>query len=74
MAGKSVVHGQGESEALWMLGGLYEIRLSSDETDGTLTIMEMTVPEGAGRLLISTMATGQSTSWKERRPTTSVTS
>ena len=48
MAGKSVVHGQGQGEALWMLGGLYEIRLSSDETDGTLTIMEMTIPEGAG--------------------------
>src|SRR5437588_3315098 len=48
MAGKSVTRKQGESEALWMLGGLYEIKVSSDDSGGATTIMEMTIPEGAG--------------------------
>ena len=48
MGDKSVVRSAGESEALWMLGGLYEVKLSSDETNGALTVMEMTIPEGMG--------------------------
>ena len=45
--GRSVVHAQGEGEALWMLGGLYETRLSAAETGGTASVIEFTVPVGA---------------------------
>lgn len=38
----------GEGEAFWMLGGLYEVKASSDETDGAMTVMEMTMPPGMG--------------------------
>jgi quercetin dioxygenase-like cupin family protein len=31
-----------------MLGGLYEVKASSDETDGQATIMEMRIPQGSG--------------------------
>jgi hypothetical protein len=31
-----------------MLGGLYDIRVSSDETDGAMAVIEFTIPEGAG--------------------------
>lgn len=44
---KSVVHARGEGEAQWMLGGLYETRLSAAETGGAQTVMEFTVPVGA---------------------------
>lgn len=37
----------GESTALWVLGGLYEIKVSSEESDGILTLMEFTIPAGA---------------------------
>jgi quercetin dioxygenase-like cupin family protein len=46
--GKTVVRNPGEGEAFWMLGGLYEVKASSDETDGQATIMEMRIPEGSG--------------------------
>jgi len=32
MAGETVVLDAGESDAIWMLGGLYEIKASSDQT------------------------------------------
>jgi quercetin dioxygenase-like cupin family protein len=48
MAGKTVVRQPGEGEAFWMLGGLYEIKASSDETDDQATIVEMRVPAGSG--------------------------
>jgi quercetin dioxygenase-like cupin family protein len=48
MAGKTVVRKPGEGDAVWMLDSLYEIRASSDETDGALTVMEMTLPAGMG--------------------------
>jgi quercetin dioxygenase-like cupin family protein len=48
VADKTVVRKQGEGKALWMLGGLYEVKAASDETGGALTIMEMTLPEGMG--------------------------
>ena len=48
MAEKQAVRKQGESQAIWFLGGLYEVRVSSDETAGALTVMEFTIPEGAG--------------------------
>jgi len=37
-----------ESRALWFLGGLYEILVSGDETDGKVTVMRMTAPAGTG--------------------------
>jgi quercetin dioxygenase-like cupin family protein len=48
MAGSTVVRPPGEGTAHWMLGGLYEVKVSSDESDGALTVMEMTVPAGMG--------------------------
>ena len=54
MTEQSVVEGRtaagkkGEGKALWFLGGLYEIRLSSDDTGGATTIVEFTLPPGAG--------------------------
>ena len=48
MAEKAVVHRAGEGPAFWMLGGLYEVLLSSDETNGASTVMQMTMPAGMG--------------------------
>src|SRR3954470_24215559 len=48
MAASTVVREQGQGEAYWMLGGLYEVKVSSEESDGELTIMEMTLPAGMG--------------------------
>jgi quercetin dioxygenase-like cupin family protein len=48
MAGKVVVRHKGEGDAFWVLGGLYEVKVSSGETDDRLTVMEMTVPPGTG--------------------------
>jgi len=46
--GRIAIHGNGEGDALWMLGGLYEVRLSGAETGGAVTMIEFTVPEGMG--------------------------
>jgi quercetin dioxygenase-like cupin family protein len=48
MADQVVVRGPGEGNALWMLGGLYEVKAASQETGGGMTAMEFTVPVGAG--------------------------
>jgi quercetin dioxygenase-like cupin family protein len=48
MAEKAVVHQSGEGKAYWMLGGLYEVLLPSDETNGACTVMQMTMPPGMG--------------------------
>jgi quercetin dioxygenase-like cupin family protein len=48
MAGKVVSRNSGEGTAYWMLGGLYELKASGDETDGQATVMEMTIPAGSG--------------------------
>lgn len=48
MAANAIVHRSGEGQAFWMLGGLYEVLLSSDETNGEATIMQMTLPKGMG--------------------------
>ena len=48
MADESVVRQAGEGRAFWMLGGLYEVKASSDETGGAMTVMEMTLPGGMG--------------------------
>jgi quercetin dioxygenase-like cupin family protein len=47
MASKAVAKAQGESQAIWMLGGLYEVLVSSDESGGKATVIEFTVPVGA---------------------------
>ena len=47
-AEKAVVSRPGSGQAFWMLGGLYEVLLSSDETNGEMTIMQMTMPAGMG--------------------------
>lgn len=48
MSGKTIAHKQGEGDAIWMLGGLYEVLVSSDETNGATTVMQFTIPVGAG--------------------------
>jgi quercetin dioxygenase-like cupin family protein len=45
---KVIAHQSGEGRAFWMLGGLYEVLLSSDETNGATTVMQMTMPPGMG--------------------------
>ena len=37
-----------EGRALWVLGGLYEILVSADDSGGDVTVMRMTVPQGNG--------------------------
>lgn len=48
MATNAIVHRAGEGQAFWMLGGLYEVLLSSDETNGATTVMQMTMRKGMG--------------------------
>jgi quercetin dioxygenase-like cupin family protein len=48
MAATTIARKAGESTALWVLGGLYEIKVSSEESGGVLTLMEMTMPAGFG--------------------------
>ena len=48
MTEAAVVRKPGERQAFWMLGGLYEVLLSSDESNGVATVMQMTIPAGMG--------------------------
>ena len=48
MSDKTVVRKSGEGDAYWFLGGLYEVLLSSDDTNGESTIMRFTIPVGMG--------------------------
>jgi hypothetical protein len=48
MSDQVVVRGASEGTTLWMLGGLYEVKATTDETDGAMTVMEMTIPVGTG--------------------------
>lgn len=48
MSGQAVIRNPGETQAFWMLGGLYEVLLSSDESGGESTIMQFTIPAGMG--------------------------
>ena len=48
MGEQFIVRHAGEGEALWMLGGLYEVKASGEESDGRATVMEMTIPAGMG--------------------------
>lgn len=47
-AGKVVVNQKGEGGATWMLGGLYETRISTAESGGAAAVVEFTVPVGMG--------------------------
>lgn len=38
----------GEGTAYWVLGGLYVVKVSSEESGGALTVMEMTLPPRMG--------------------------
>jgi quercetin dioxygenase-like cupin family protein len=44
----TVVRTEGAGEAIWMLGGRYELKVSSEETGGAMTVMEMWLPAGMG--------------------------
>jgi len=48
MASNAHVRHSGDGQAFWMLNGLYEVKASSEETNGAMTVMEMTVPVGSG--------------------------
>jgi quercetin dioxygenase-like cupin family protein len=48
MTEQTVIRRPGEGDAFWMLGGLYEVMVSSEESGGALTIMQMTCPAGMG--------------------------
>jgi len=48
MAEKVVVRNPDEGQAYWMLGGLYEVKISGAETGGTLAMMQMTLPASMG--------------------------
>jgi len=45
---ETVVHDQGEGDAVWLLGGRYQVKVAGDDTDGALTVMEMWMPAGQG--------------------------
>lgn len=45
---KAVVRNPASGKAYWMLGGLYEVLLSADESGGEVTVMQMTLPAGMG--------------------------
>jgi len=48
MAAKTAVRQADESDALWMLGGLYEIKVSSEDTGDAMSVIQFTIPEGSG--------------------------
>lgn len=48
MTATTIARKAGEGTALWVLGGLYEVRVSSEESGGEMTVMEMTIPPGFG--------------------------
>jgi quercetin dioxygenase-like cupin family protein len=43
-----VINVRGEGDAVWMLGGRYEVKASGEQTGGALTVMEMWMPAGMG--------------------------
>jgi quercetin dioxygenase-like cupin family protein len=48
MGDKVVIRASDESEPIWMLGGLYEIKVAGEDTGGAATVVQFTIPEGAG--------------------------
>src|SRR5436190_19678081 len=47
MPDQTVVRQANEGRAFALLGGVYEVKVSSEESDGAMTIMEMLIPPGA---------------------------
>jgi len=46
---KSVVRSKSEGTAIWFLGSLFDIKATGEETDGSLTVVEITVaPKSIG--------------------------
>jgi quercetin dioxygenase-like cupin family protein len=48
MAHQTVVRARDEGDAIWMLGGRYDVKVAGDETDGAMTVVEMWMPAGMG--------------------------
>jgi quercetin dioxygenase-like cupin family protein len=48
MADKPITRQAHEGTALWVLGGLYEVKVASDETGDAFTVVQMTAAEGNG--------------------------
>jgi quercetin dioxygenase-like cupin family protein len=48
MAAETVINERGEGDAVWMLGGRYEVKASSEQTNGAMTVMELWMPPGMG--------------------------
>lgn len=48
MASETVVRAAGTGDAVWMLGGRYEVKVAGEETNGAMTVMEMWMPAGLG--------------------------
>lgn len=48
MAEQVVARSAGEGDPIWMLGGLYEVKAAGAETGGNMTVMQFTIPVGAG--------------------------
>src|ERR1700730_17621033 len=48
MASETVVRPAGTGDAVWMLGGRYEVKVAGEETKGAMTVMEMWMPAGMG--------------------------
>src|SRR5207302_8361349 len=42
----TVVRARGAGDAVWMLGGRYEVKVSSEETAGAMTGADMSLPAG----------------------------
>jgi quercetin dioxygenase-like cupin family protein len=48
MADQTVVRARDEGDAIWMLGGRYQVKVAGDDTDGAMTVVEMWMPAGMG--------------------------
>jgi quercetin dioxygenase-like cupin family protein len=48
MAAETVINERGQGPAVWMLGGRYEVKASSEQTNGAMTMMEIWMPAGMG--------------------------
>src|SRR5437870_4123368 len=48
MGGGAVARNRGDGDAVWMLGGRYEVKASAEDTDGAMTVMEMWMPASMG--------------------------
>ncbi len=46
-SGETLVRRSNEGQALWFLGGLYEIKSTSKETNGEMSLVRATLPPGA---------------------------